>query len=314
VRILVTGAAGFIASHLAERLLEAGSEVVGIDAFTTYYDRATKQRNCARAVELGMDLRELDLVDADLDALFEGVDQIYHAAAQPGISATTPFDDYLRNNIIATHRLVEAAGRCETLKLFINMATSSIYGADATGPETTVPMPTSYYGVTKLAAEQLVLAAQRETVLPACSLRLFSVYGPRERPEKLFPRLIRAIARDEPMPLYEGAMDHTRSFTYIDDIIDGLIAAGDHADAVVGQVINLGSTIQRTTGQAIEIVQSIMGKAARFDPRPRRPGDQIATHADITKARALIGYTPKTTPEAGLARAVAWFSDERATA
>jgi len=310
VRVLVTGAAGFIASHLAERLLSDGHEVVGIDAFTSYYDRATKQRNSAHAIELGMDLRELDLVDADLDRVLDGVDQIYHAAAQPGINATTPFDDYLRNNIIATHRLVEAARRCETLALFVNLATSSIYGADATGPETTVPMPTSYYGVTKLASEQLVLAAQREEGLPACSLRLFSVYGPRERPEKLFPRLIRAIASGEAMPLYEGAMEHTRSFTFIDDIIDGLVAAGDHADAVVGQVINLGSTIQRTTAQAIEIVQGLMGKPARFDPRPRRPGDQIATHADITKARSLIGYNPTTSPEQGLAQAVAWFTDQ----
>lgn len=308
MKILITGAAGYIGSHLADRLLDAGHQVVGVDCFSPYYERATKERNAAAALERGMTLHEIDLASAALDACCSGVELIYHCAAQPGISASTPFDDYLRNNVVATQRLIETALPSPDLRMFVNLGTSSIYGADATGPETEAPQPTSYYGVTKLAAEQLVLAAQRERDMPACSLRLFSVYGPRERPEKLIPRLVRAISAQTPFPLYEGAREHMRSFTFISDIIDGLALVPDHIDAVNGQILNLGSTLQRSTGWVIDFVESEMGRAANVDTQPRRPGDQLATHANIDRARELLGYAPRVEPEEGLRQAIAWFS------
>jgi UDP-glucuronate 4-epimerase len=313
MRILVTGAAGFIGSHLSERLLRAGHRVAGIDCFTPYYDRATKTRNAAPAVALGLELHEIDLAQDPLEALCADAEVIFHAAAQPGISADTPFADYLRNNVVATHRLVEAAAQSPQLRLFVNLATSSIYGSDATGPETAVPRPTSYYGVTKLAAEQLVLAEQREHGLPACSLRLFSVYGPRERPEKLFPRLIRCIAEEKPFPLYGDAEQHTRSFTYVDDVVEGMLACIPSAERLVGEIVNIGSAIQKSTAEAIAIVEGLMGRRVQRDPRPRRTGDQQDTRADVAKAQALLGYAPCTTPERGLEATVAWFSrpDER---
>jgi nucleoside-diphosphate-sugar epimerase len=308
MRILITGAAGFIGSHLADRLLRAGHDVRGIDCFTPYYDRETKQRNVSAALAQGLELREIDLARDPLGPVCAEAEIVFHAAAQPGISATTPFEDYLRNNFVATARLLEALRQSPSLRLLVNLATSSIYGADATGPETCEPRPTSYYGVTKLAAEQLVLAAQREGQLPACSLRLFSVYGPRERPEKLFPRLIRALADDKPFPLYQGAEQHTRSFTYVGDVIDGLVACLGRETPLCGEILNLGSTIQKSTGEAIAIVERLMSRSVRREPQPRRPGDQQATLADIGKARRLLGYEPRTAPEQGLASTVAWFT------
>jgi len=219
------------------------------------------------------------------------------------------FEDYLRNNIVATHRLVEAVQGRDSLRLFVNISTSSVYGAHATGPEETPPTPTSYYGVSKLAAEQLVMAEQRETGFPACSLRIFSAYGERERPEKLYPRLIQAILADEPFPLHEGSREHERSFTYVGDVIDAMSAVLGDPEVCIGEIVNIGSDIQITTGRGIDIVEEILGKKAAIRGLPPRPGDQLSTHANIEKARTLLGYDPKTTPEEGLRREVEWFKN-----
>ena len=224
MNILVTGAAGFIGSHLAERLVDLNHTVRGLDCFTDYYAKALKELNASQIKEKGVKLLTLDLAENDLSEAVKDVEFVYHMAAQPGISATVPFETYARNNITATYRLLQAVKQSPSFRGLINIATSSIYGADASGDETTEPRPTSYYGVTKLAAEQLVLAHTRDQGLPACSLRLFSVYGPRERPEKLYSRLIRYIFQDKPFPLYEGSEHHVRSYTYVADIVDGLAA------------------------------------------------------------------------------------------
>ncbi|MBN1660296.1 MAG: NAD-dependent epimerase/dehydratase family protein [Anaerolineae bacterium] len=310
MRILVTGAAGFIGSHLAERLVALGHEVRGIDCFTDYYSRALKALNAEALRRQGVDLMALDLAADDLAPAVEGAEFIVHLAAQPGISATTAFETYLRNNVQATHRLLLAAQQSPALRGFLNISTSSVYGADATGDESTEPRPTSYYGVTKLAAEQLVLALARDRGLPACSLRLFSVYGPRERPEKLYPRLIAAILDDKEFPLFAGSESHVRSFTYVDDVVDGLVAALDRFDACAGQILNIGSDRSITTAEGIRIVEDIIGAPARIVTRPRRPGDQLRTHANIDKARRLLGYEPATIPEVGLAREVSWYRDQ----
>jgi UDP-glucuronate 4-epimerase len=307
MNILVTGAAGFIGSHLSERLIASGHRVRGIDCLTDYYARALKELNARHIQEKGVEFLPLDLAADDLGSGVKDIAVVYHVAAQPGISATTTFETYARNNLVATHRLLEAVRRSSSFRGFVNISTSSVYGADATGDESTEPRPTSYYGVTKLAAEQLVLAFTRDQGLPACSLRLFSVYGPRERPEKLYPKLIGAIFEDREFPLYEGSQDHLRSYTYIGDIVDGLVAVLDNLDQCVGEIFNIGTDAAFTTAEGMRIVEDIIGKTARISVKPKRPGDQLRTHADIHKARAVLGYNPTTTLRAGLEREIEWY-------
>lgn len=310
MKILVTGAAGFIGSHLAERLAAGGHEVRGLDCLTDFYARSLKELNGRDLEQQGVDLLRLDLVEDDLVAALHGVEMVYHLAALPGLSSTTPFEVYARNNITATYRLLEAVQHVPTLQGFVNISTSSVYGTYATGPETTEPRPTSYYGVTKLAAEQLVLAYQRSRGLPACSLRLFSVYGPRERPEKLYSKLIRAILEDRPFPLYDGSEQHVRSYTYVADIVDGLVAVMEHLGRCAGEILNIGTDTTITTGEGIRIVEEIIGRRARIERVPKRAGDQLQTHADIGKARQILGYRPATMPQEGLAREVDWYREK----
>lgn len=308
--ILVTGAAGFIGSHLAERLAEKGHSVRGLDCFTDYYSVALKEMNAAQIREKGVELLRIDLAEDDLSAAVDDVDFVYHSAAQPGISATTPFEIYLRNNVTATYRLLEAVEKVPTFQGLINISTSSVYGADASGDETTEPQPTSYYGVTKLAAEQLVLAYTRDGGLPACSLRLFSVYGPRERPDKLYSKLIRCIMEDEPFPLYEGSEGHRRSYTYVSDAVDGLEAVLRNFDRCVGEIFNVGTDVTHTTGEAIETVENVIGRRARIETAPPRPGDQLRTHANIEKARSVLGYHPTTILREGVEETVEWYNQQ----
>ena len=310
MKILVTGAAGFIGSHLAERLASLGHAVTGLDCLTDFYSRALKELNVQDVESRGVQILPLDLAADDLDQAVRGVEVVYHLAALPGLSATTPFETYARNNITATYRLLEAVLQSPSLQGFVNISTSSVYGTFATGPEATEPRPTSYYGVTKLAAEQLVLAYQRTLGLPACSMRLFSVYGPRERPEKLYSKLIRAILEDQAFPLYEGSEQHLRSYTYVADIVDGLVVALDHLDMCVGEILNLGTDKTITTGEGIRIVEEIIGQRARLVRTPKRAGDQLQTQANIDKARQLLGYHPTTEPREGLAHQVDWYKEK----
>jgi len=307
LKIVVTGAAGFIGSHLAEKLAGVGHEVVGIDCFTDYYSVALKEQNAADVRAAGASVLDLDLAEDPLEAAILGADAIYHSAAQPGISRTTPFEVYLRNNIVATHRLLEAAMTLRARPFFVNISTSSVYGKHATDAEDAAPKPASNYGVTKLAAEQLALSYYRDKGLPACSLRLFSVYGPRERPDKLYPKLIGCILDGKPFPLFEGSREHSRSFTYVGDIVAGLVAALEHAKDAVGEIFNIGSDVEMTTGRGIEIVEEIMGAKAKFEAVPKRAGDQLHTRANIEKARRVLGYDPKTGPEEGLRAEVEWY-------
>ena len=196
------------------------------------------------------------------------------------------------------------------LKLFVNISTSSVYGAKATSTEEEAPRPISNYGVTKLAAEQLVLSQQRLGVIKACSIRLFSVYGPRERPEKLYTKLIKSILEERPFPLYEGSEHHERSFTYVDDIIDGLMRVLELPESCNGELINLGNEAVYTTGEGIAIIESILQKKAQLQIAPKRAGDQLRTSATIDKARDLLNYHPSTTFEDGLRSQVAWYLEK----
>lgn len=311
MKLLVTGAAGFIGSHLAEALARAGHQVVGLDAFSDFYDLALKELNARLAVEAGAEMLRLDLATDDLAHALRGVEAVFHLAAQPGLSNVTSLDDYVRNNVTATGRLLEATEAARTIQRFVHISTSSVYGVEAMGDETTLPAPTSVYGVTKLTAEQLVLARHREGALSACALRIFSVYGPRERPDKFFARLTRSILDDHEIPVYEGSEAHRRSFTFIADVVAGIVAAFTRWEAARGEILNIGSDIESTTGEGLALVEKILGKKARIARKPKREGDQLKTHANIAKARRLIGYEPRTTLEEGLRAEVAWFQAQR---
>lgn len=311
MKILVTGAAGFIGSHLLERLKSLGHDVFGVDNFNEYYSPELKKLNAADLKEKDIEVTTADLATQDLTEIVKDAEVIFHLAAQPGISATTPFETYMQNNIVATHNLLEAVKNSPSLKMFVNIATSSVYGAHATDDENTAPKPTSYYGVTKLAAEQLVLAYFRDKNLPACSVRPFSVYGERERPEKLYPKLIHSILDPNyKLPFYEGSESHLRSYTYVGDIVDGFVLILNNLEKCKGEIFNFGIDSTITTGEGIKIVEEIMGAKAKLDIKPKRPGDQKETSANITKARTILGYNPSTTPREGLKKEVEWYKEK----
>lgn len=308
MKILVTGAAGFIGSHTAERLKILGHEVLGVDNFSPYYELHLKQLNAQTLKKNNIDILKIDLRTDDLDAkLPKDIDYIFHFSAHPGISDTSSFQDYLSNNIIATQRLLEFAEKLQKKPFFVNIATSSIYGLEATFPESEAPQPASWYGVSKLAAEQLALAKSREQKLQGTSLRLFSVYGPRERPDKLYTRLIDCALNNKVFPLFEGSEKHLRSFTYVQDIVDGIVSVIGKEEICNGEIFNLGTETESTTAEGIATVEAILNTKIATEKKPARAGDQSRTKANIDKARKLLGYNPKTNLKGGLEAQVHWF-------
>ncbi|MCD6178641.1 MAG: NAD-dependent epimerase/dehydratase family protein [Bacteroidales bacterium] len=310
MKILVTGAAGFIGSHLCEYLADQNHEVIGLDGFTNYYSRKLKDINAAEVKKKGVTIHEYDLMNNDFKkALPTDFDYIYHLAAQPGLSNRVSFEEYTKNNLHATANLIDFAKQNTKLKCFINVSTSSVYGREATSKESIAVEPASYYGVTKLAAEQLALSQHRQGILKACSLRLYSVYGPRERPEKLYTKLIDSILNDKTFPLYKGSMEHSRSFTYVGDAVKGLAAVLNNTEACLGEIINVGSDKEIKTGDGIRIIEEIMGKKARFDIQAPLQGDQTQTLAIIDKAIRLLNYQPTTELKEGLQKQVEWYKE-----
>ncbi|WP_304143305.1 NAD(P)-dependent oxidoreductase [Mesoflavibacter zeaxanthinifaciens] len=310
MKILVTGAVGFIGSHTAERLQKMGHEVVGVDNFNDYYSLDLKQLNEKALNEKGITVLKLDLREiTDINKLPKDINYIFHYAAQPGISSTSTFEDYFTNNVMATKNLIDYALQLEDLKLFVNIGTSSIYGLEATFPEDVAPKPASHYGVTKLTAEQLVLQKSREKQLKSCSLRLYSVIGPRERPEKMYTKLIACGLNDEPFPLYEGSDKHLRSFTYVGDIVDGVVSVIGNEDKVNGEIINLGTEVEHTTQDGIDAVEKVLGLPIKINVIAKRAGDQLRTKANIDKARKLLDYNPKTTLLEAVEKQVEWYKE-----
>lgn len=308
MNILVTGAAGFIGSHTAEKLASIGFNVTGVDNLSGYYSKQLKLLNVASLKDNGVEFIEMDLRYADQYKKLPGhFDYIFHFAAQPGLSATSTFDDYLSNNVTATHELTGFAKRNNGLGLFVNISTSSIYGLDASKDETAAPMPASYYGVTKLAAEQLVLSESRNKIFNACSLRLYSVYGPRERPDKLYTKLIKAALENTPFTLIEGSLQHKRSFTYVGDIVDGILKVINKEEAINNEIFNIGTSVQHTTAEGIEAVENLTGKRIQFEMLPPRPGDQLSTKAIIDKAGKMLNYNPQTSLHDGILQQVNWY-------
>ena len=310
MNILITGAAGFIGSHTAERLASLGHHVVGVDNFSDYYDPKLKRQNAKDLAAKGVQVLEVELCDkGSMSQMSNDFHYIFHFAAQPGIAAHVTFEDYLKNNVLATKSVLDFAQTCPNLKLFVNIGTSSIYGLEAVSPESVAPQPASFYGVTKLAAEQLALQLSRENKLMACSLRLYSVIGPRERPEKLFTKLIAAGIEGNAFPLFEGSQLHLRSFTYVGDIVDGIVSVIGKEATVNGEVINLGTEKEYSTQQGIEAVEAVLNVKIQMDINPKRRGDQDRTKAVIDKARRLLNYNPHTTLLEAVKAQVDWFKN-----
>ncbi|MFQ3238935.1 MAG: UDP-glucuronate 4-epimerase [Olleya marilimosa] len=308
MKILVTGAVGFIGSHTCERLHDLGHEVIGLDNFNNYYSLALKTLNEKALLQKGITVITTDLRNQDLaEVLPKDINYIFHFAAQPGISASSTFEDYFTNNIIATKNLTDYALLCPNLELFVNIGTSSIYGLEATFPETEVPKPASYYGVTKLTAEQLVLQKSREQLFKSCSLRLYSVIGPRERPEKMYTKLIACAFNGDAFPLYQGSATHLRSFTYVGDIVDGIVSVIGKEAKLDGEIINLGTEVEHTTQDGIEAVEQVIGQSIKIDHVKARVGDQLRTKANIDKAKQLLDYNPQTTLLEGVKAQVEWY-------
>lgn len=309
MKCVVTGAAGFIGSHLCEALVDRGNAVVGVDAFVPYYPRQIKESNLTQLREQpNFTFVEGDLRYMDLDRLVQDAEVIFHLAAMPGLMKSwEELDLYSTCNITATYRLLEAA-RKNSVSHFIHASTSSVYGRNAEGDEESPLRPVSPYGVTKLAAEHLCLAFRDNFDLPVTILRYFSVYGPRQRPDMGYHILIRCVLQDRPFPVY-GDGEQTRSNTFISDCIEATVRTAEYRDRVIGQIMNIGGGEVVSLNQVIAMVEELSGRKARLEWRPPRPGDQRHTRANIEKARRLLGYNPATPVKEGLRRQLEWQKD-----
>jgi nucleoside-diphosphate-sugar epimerase len=306
---LVTGAAGFIGSHLCERLLQEGHRVIGVDAFTAYYPRAAKEANLA-GLRSRAEFRfvEMDLARADLAPVVAEADFIFHQAGQPGVRASwgTEFDLYLDHNIRATQQLLETVKGSTRLRRLVFASSSSVYGQTEDLPlrEESLPRPYSPYGVTKLAAEHLCGLYHANYGVPTVALRYFTVYGPRQRPDMGFHRFIQAALEDRPIVVY-GDGEQTRDFTYVGDAVEANWLAL-HPRAV-GQVFNIGGGSRSSVNQVLAALEEILGRPIRREGRPPQPGDVRHTWADTTRARDILGFTPRVSLREGLARQVDWL-------
>jgi len=288
MRYLVTGAAGFIGSHLAEALVAEGHDVVGLDSFNDYYDPARKRANAD-----GGGVVEADLLDTDLYGLLADVDGVFHLAGQPGVRASfgPGFELYVARNVHASGRLFEAAARRGARVVYAS--SSSIYGDAETYPtsEDVVPRPIAPYGVTKLCVEHLAFAHARSTGLDAVGLRYFTVYGPRQRPDMAFTRMLEALAAGMQFRLF-GDGSVSRSFTYVADAVAATIAAMTKGRA--GEIYNVGGGEEASMSEAIALAERIAGRELAIERHGAAVGDVRRTRADVAKAGAELGWAPTT--------------------
>ena len=307
---LVTGTAGFIGSTLAERLLRSGANVVGIDCFTDYYPRPLKERNLSGLVsQPRFKFIESRLQDADLRTLLADRTHVFHLAAQAGVRKSwgSDFGVYTVNNIDATQKLLEA---CVGLPLerLVYASSSSVYGDNVSMPmrEDALPQPVSPYGVSKLAAEQLCYLYHVNYRVPTVSLRYFTVYGPRQRPDMGFNRFLKATMRGEPITLY-GDGEQTRDFTFVDDAAAATMAAGTRG--VPGRVYNIGGGSRVSINQVLEMIARVTGRTPVIHHDPAQKGDMRHTYADTDLARADLGFAPTVGLEQGLAAEYQWLKE-----
>lgn len=313
MKVVVTGAAGFIGSHLCEALVARGLHVVGIDGFTDNYARSVKEANVAglRAGER-FSFQQLDLRDGDLGPACDGADAVFHLAALPGLQDWSHFGTYLGCNLAATQRVLEAARRAGVHQV-LHASTSSVYGLEARSAEDAPVAPCSAYGVTKVGAEELCRSYARVFGVPITILRFFSVYGPRQRPDMAYNIFTKALLEGRPISVH-GDGEQSRSNTFIDDVVQGAILAYEHRAASVGETFNLGGGEVVTVNRALELLSEITGCTAEIRHTGSRPGDQRHTQADCAKAERLLGYRATTRLVDGLRAQVAWHREALATA
>lgn len=309
-RAVVTGAAGFIGSHLTERLLAEGWDVLAIDRLSEYYPREAKLENVASFRDHpALSFLEADLVHADLDRGLEGADVVFHMAGQPGVRASWSdgFDAYLIDNVQATQRVLEAAVR-QKVRRVVYSSSSSVYGDSADYPSTeqSLPQPVSPYGVTKLAGEHLVGAYAASFGLSTIALRYFTVYGPRQRPDMATHRLAEAALLGTRFTL-NGDGRQQRDFTYVGDVVEANLRAAT-ADCVPGSVLNVAGGSSVSMAHLIELVEDLAGKRIDLVRTGDQTGDVRRTGADTTLAANLLGWQPQTTLRAGVEAQVAWHS------
>lgn len=305
---LVTGVAGFIGSNLADRLVHDGWQVRGVDRFTAYYEESQKRGNLAQlATNPLFELVEADLLAAELGPLLDGVDVVFHQAAQPGVrlSWADGFRLYNDLNVNLTQRLLEAVRR-RSLHRFVYASSSSVYGQAPSWPtsETSETRPHSPYGVTKLAGELLCGAYAANFGVPTASLRYFTVYGPRQRPDMATHRLIESARRGTPFPLF-GDGQQIRDFTYVGDVVEANVRAATH-DLAAGSVMNIAGGGSTRLLDLIELVGITVGSPVPIDWLPAQAGDVARTGASIELATDLIGWTPRTGLADGIAHQVDW--------
>lgn len=310
---LVTGAAGFVGSHLSDRLLADGWTVVAVDSFEDYYDRRFKERNLVSArAHARFELIENDILSlaesGELAALCARVDAVFHLAAQAGVRASwgKDFDIYARNNILATQVLLETCRHNGNPRV-VYASSSSVYGDTAVLPmrEDAACWPHSPYGVSKLAAEHLCRLYHRNFGLPTVSLRFFTVYGPRQRPDMAFHKFARTLLEGGSLDIF-GDGTQTRDFTYVSDIVQGLVLA---LDAPSGAVFNLGGGSRVTLAEAIEALGAAAGVEAAFARGDVQPGDVKDTSAWLENSRDILHYAPEVSLADGLAAEVAWMRE-----
>jgi UDP-glucose 4-epimerase len=309
MKALVTGAAGFIGSHLTAALLEGGVGVVGIDSFTDYYPRSIKEANLAvNTGNRAFRFVEGAIQQADLPALLDGVTHVFHLAAQAGVRRSwgRDFQIYTANNVDASQQLLEACvGR--PIEKFVYASSSSVYGDAVTIPvaEDALPRPLSPYGVTKLAAEQLCHLYWANHRVPATSVRYFTVYGPRQRPDMAFNKFIRAALAHQPITLY-GDGTQTRDFTFVTDAVAGTIAAAERG--VPGRAYNIGGGSRVSVNDVLVILERLAGHLLDVAREGSQKGDVRDTHADTSLARAELGFAPAVSLEHGLEAEYRWLS------
>jgi nucleoside-diphosphate-sugar epimerase len=299
-RVLVTGAAGFVGSHLCEALLAGGEEVVAVDCFTEYYSASRKHANLSAALAAGVEFKRADLACDELDSLLRGVDVVYHLAGQPGVRPSwgEEFVLYAQRNLVATQRLLEATLRTGGAR-WVFASSSSVYGniGDSPARESDKPTPVSPYGLTKAACEELIDVYRRAHGLSAVSLRYFTVYGPRQRPEMAFASFIRAVLRGSPLHVL-GNGKQTRDFTFVTDAVAATIAA---AKLGVEPVYNISGGASSTLLEAIAEIERLTGRRALVDFSDSARGDAYRTSADLTAARRDLAYAPAVSLPGGLA-------------
>lgn len=308
MKIIITGAAGFIASHLCIKLKGFGIKVIGIDSLS--------KMNKLRSDTVGLlkyhniDIYKRDLVCDDISDVIKDSDFVFHLAAQTGLNNETSSEEYFRNNVLATTILVKQIKNiCPQLKGLINVSTSSVYGSKAINNENSITAPISDYGKTKLFAEKIALSMHYSNKFPVCSIRPYSIFGPREREDKLIPQILLSEYKNVPFKLYENSLGHFRSYTFVEDIVKALVRCIEKWEYCKGEIINFGNPESLSTAEIIKIIEEKTNKKIIYDLVPSRKGDQLITKAQIEKAKKILNFVPQVKFETGLEKQLNWFQN-----